>query len=227
MGKATIIRDSAYEIRGVSSQTLQMARLNGVMANVTDIDLSNPESSLNRPRVVTEETFGVPAELSVGILESFCSGTNKSILLITGTTKTDRTMLWASVASIGDGGNVVRGRWTSLSVNNDTFTGATGESAGTSGLVPAPGIGDEESVLMGNGTWKKPDPPEPVVDKYTVSIATDGGSIVLTYNTGETETLTRLSDTQYTVEEKDADSNVTRTYNTTLDADNNISVVIS
>ncbi|MCM1220240.1 MAG: hypothetical protein NC548_37700 [Lachnospiraceae bacterium] len=227
MGKATIIRDSAYEIRGVSSQTLQMARQNGVMANVTDIDLSNPESALNRPHVVTDKTFGVPADLSVGVLESFCSGTNKSILVITGLTKSDTTMIWASVASIGAGGNVVNGAWKSLTVQNDAFTGATATAAGLAGLVPAPGVGDEESVLLGNGTWKKPDPPEPVIDKYTVNIATDGGSIVLTYNTGETETLTKLSDTQYTVVEKDADGNTTRTYKTTLDAKNNISVVVS
>lgn len=225
MGKATIIRDNAKEIRDVSSQTLQMAMQNGVMANVTDIDLSNPESPLNRPHIVTNETFGVPAGLSVGVLESFYSGTNKSILLITGVTQTDTTMIWASIATVGSGNNVVHGDWKSLTVNNEVFGAPTATAAGTPGLVPAPGIGDEKSVLMGDGTWKKPDPP--AQEEYATSVATVGGSVVLTYNTGRTETLTKLSDTQYTVVEKDAEGNTTRTFSTTLDADNNISVVVS
>jgi len=34
------------------------------------------------------------------------------------------------------------------------FTGATYNSAGTEGLVPAPSAGDEDSFLMGDGTWR-------------------------------------------------------------------------
>lgn len=33
------------------------------------------------------------------------------------------------------------------------FAGATASVAGTSGLVPAPSAGDQDKVLMGNGTW--------------------------------------------------------------------------
>ena len=33
------------------------------------------------------------------------------------------------------------------------FVGATASVAGTSGLVPAPSAGDQDKVLMGNGTW--------------------------------------------------------------------------
>lgn len=226
MGKATIIRDSINEINGVSSQTLQMARQNGVMANVTDIDLSNSESALNRPHVATNETFGVPAELSSGILEVFHSGENKAILLITGETKSGNTMIWASVATIGSDGNVKNAEWMALTATNEVFSGASASTAGTTGLVPAPRVEDKDSVLMGDGTWQKPKAPE-LVDKYTVGIRTEGGAIIHTYNTGETETLTKLSDTQYTVVERDADGNITRTYTTTVDAENNISVVVS
>lgn len=35
----------------------------------------------------------------------------------------------------------------------DIMKGATGSNAGTMGLVPAPGKGDENKVLLGNGTW--------------------------------------------------------------------------
>lgn len=226
MGRATIIRDSMTEISGISSQTLQMARQNGVMANVTDVDLSDPESVLNRPHVVTNETFGVPTDLSTGILECFSLGTNKAILLITGVTQSNSAMLRASVATINAGSNVTNGDWVDLSASTDVFTGATTTAAGNEGLVPAPTITDKDSFLKGDGTWGTPEVPEPV-DKYTVSIQTVGGAIVHTYNTGETETLTKISDTQYTVVEKDASGNTTRTFTTTLDADNNISVVVS
>jgi hypothetical protein len=35
----------------------------------------------------------------------------------------------------------------------DVMTGATASTAGTAGLVPAPGIGDQDKVLKGDGTW--------------------------------------------------------------------------
>ena len=35
----------------------------------------------------------------------------------------------------------------------NAFAGATASVAGTSGLVPAPSAGDQDKVLMGNGTW--------------------------------------------------------------------------
>ena len=35
----------------------------------------------------------------------------------------------------------------------DDMTGATADQNGTHGLVPAPQIGDEKKVLLGNGTW--------------------------------------------------------------------------
>lgn len=36
------------------------------------------------------------------------------------------------------------------------MTGATAEAAGSGGLVPAPGAGDEGKFLGGDGTWKTP-----------------------------------------------------------------------
>lgn len=38
-------------------------------------------------------------------------------------------------------------------VGAEDFTGATSESAGTHGLVPAPQIGDQDKYLKGDGTW--------------------------------------------------------------------------
>lgn len=40
---------------------------------------------------------------------------------------------------------------------NAAMTGATASAAGAGGLVPAPGAGEEDNVLHGDGTWKKLD----------------------------------------------------------------------
>ena len=39
------------------------------------------------------------------------------------------------------------------SADVDIMTGATAETAGTAGMVPAPAAGDNEKVLFGDGTW--------------------------------------------------------------------------
>lgn len=44
------------------------------------------------------------------------------------------------------------------------FTGATTETAGQQGFVPAPSVGDQGKVLKGDGTWGEPD-----VDKETAA----------------------------------------------------------
>lgn len=46
-----------------------------------------------------------------------------------------------------------------VSTRYAAFTGATSEAAGSSGLVPAPAIGDDGKFLKGDGTWNTvPDP---------------------------------------------------------------------
>lgn len=47
-------------------------------------------------------------------------------------------------------GNVISATDTTYSA----FTGATSSAAGTSGLVPAPAVGDDTKYLSGDGTWK-------------------------------------------------------------------------
>lgn len=219
MGRATIIWDNMREVQNVESQTLQMAKQNGVIANITDIDLTNPENPINRPHLVTSETSGAPNDLSVGVLEFFYSNADKAILLITGLSKTNNAMIWVSVATISDSNETLIGTWNHVIA--DVFKGASATSAGNAGMVPAPSIGDESSILMGDGSWKKP------IDKYATGVASVGESVVLTYNTGETETLTQNANGTYTVIGKNADGDVVRTYVTSVDENGDITVTAS
>ena len=46
--------------------------------------------------------------------------------------------------------------WTDTNTTYSTFSGATANAAGTSGLVPAPAAGKHTSFLKGDGTWGSP-----------------------------------------------------------------------
>ena len=50
---------------------------------------------------------------------------------------------WTRVTAIGE-------------MPTDTFTGATSQTAGSKGLVPAPSAGDQNKYLKANGTWDTP-----------------------------------------------------------------------
>ena len=58
--------------------------------------------------------------------------------------------------------NMSLGKWENVNLANqlgnliNVFTGATETEAGTSGLVPSPGIGDHLNYLRGDGTWANP-----------------------------------------------------------------------
>ena len=47
------------------------------------------------------------------------------------------------------------------------FTGATGSKEGTEGFVPAPGVGEGDRFLKGDGTWAEIDIPEQVQSDWT------------------------------------------------------------
>ena len=47
------------------------------------------------------------------------------------------------------------------------FTGATGSKKGTEGFVPAPGVGEGDRFLKGDGTWAEIDIPEQVQSDWT------------------------------------------------------------
>ena len=45
------------------------------------------------------------------------------------------------------------GEWTMIAGEPGAFVGATSSAAGEMGLVPTPGMGDQDKVLKGNGSW--------------------------------------------------------------------------
>ena len=59
------------------------------------------------------------------------------------------TLIAGTNISIASDGKTISATDTTYSA----FAGATASVAGTSGLVPAPSAGDQDKVLMGNGTW--------------------------------------------------------------------------
>ena len=81
---------------------------------------------------------------------------------------------------------------TTISATDTTysaFTGATSLDAGTSGLVPAPAVGDEVKYLAGDGTWK------------TISTS----SVTTFYNNFDSLTATMYSDSAMTTAVKGED----------------------
>lgn len=58
--------------------------------------------------------------------------------------------------------NMTIGKWENVSLAEtigdliSVFTGATEDTAGASGLVPAPSVGDQNNYLKGDGTWANP-----------------------------------------------------------------------
>lgn len=57
---------------------------------------------------------------------------------------------------IADGTSYSASDWSVVQNNVDTMEGATANTSGTRGLVPAPSTGDQEKFLCGNGTWASP-----------------------------------------------------------------------
>ena len=55
------------------------------------------------------------------------------------------------------------------------FTGATENTAGSRGLVPAPAAGDQDKVLKGNGTWSN-------VEALPSVTSSDNGKILRVVN---------------------------------------------
>lgn len=66
------------------------------------------------------------------------------------------TLLAGKQGTLTAGTNITIAADNTISATDTTysaFAGATASVAGTSGLVPAPSAGDQDKVLMGNGTW--------------------------------------------------------------------------
>lgn len=66
------------------------------------------------------------------------------------------TLLAGKQGTLTAGTNITIAADNTISATDTTynaFAGATASVAGTSGLVPAPSAGDQNKVLMGNGTW--------------------------------------------------------------------------
>ena len=60
------------------------------------------------------------------------------------------------------------------------FQGATASTPGTHGLVPAPGAGDQDKVLKGNGTWG--DAAAALVDLTDVNLTDPADGDVVVYD---------------------------------------------
>lgn len=74
----------------------------------------------------------------------------------------DRGILYLGDKIIGDG----------VGSNVDVMTGATSETDGAAGLVPAPEAGEQELFLSGSGKWL--DPTEPIKDFFNFEELPDG-----------------------------------------------------
>ena len=70
------------------------------------------------------------------------------------------------------------------------MTGATAETNGTSGTVPAPSAGQEELFLRGDGTWAKPTGGLTIAPKATVDPAISSGNAKCTITWGDPEDVT-------------------------------------
>lgn len=117
---------------------------------------------------------GIPTVIDSNVPQSVLDAiqdleTNKQDKLTAGTniTITDNVISAAGTAytageNITISGNVISATDTTYSV----MTGATGGTAGTSGLVPAPIAGDDTKFLAGDGLWK-------TVSVYSLPIASE------------------------------------------------------
>lgn len=70
------------------------------------------------------------------------------------------------------------GKWTNKTIVDllPTLSGATADTAGEAGLVPAPQAGDQDKFLKGDGTWatiEVPDVAESQIFEVTLNVTTD------------------------------------------------------
>ena len=74
-------------------------------------------------------------------------------IYVTGTVISADTDVLQTKLTAGNNITISSGTISATDTTYSNFTGATSSTAGTSGLVPAPAIGDQGKVLMGDGTW--------------------------------------------------------------------------
>lgn len=100
------------------------------------------------------------------------------------------------------GYNTETGKWepkTQTEVTVEDMVGATSETAGSAGLVPAPAAGDEKKVLTGDGNWTElniPDTSE-LEAKMTTLIGADNDKSVRTIATEEVTKIVTGADESY------------------------------
>ena len=100
------------------------------------------------------------------------------------------------------GYNIETGKWepkTQTEVTVEPMVGATSETAGSAGLVPAPAAGDEKKVLTGDGNWTELNIPntDELENKVTVLIGTDDNKSVRTIATEEVAKIVAGADQSY------------------------------
>lgn len=143
-----------------------MARTKGMLNLSGNLEV-NAQAPLDARTVVpTEADLTVASNFPypyVG-LEVYVTGTGKKFRLVN--LDTTQSSSWHEVGEGGGGSGLPSGGtqgqylvkqsltegdadWQTLSA----FSGATSQSAGSAGLVPAPSAGDEGKVLFGNGAW--------------------------------------------------------------------------
>ena len=93
------------------------------------------------------------------------------------------------------------------------FTGATGETGGSSGLVPAPAAGDNERTLLGDGTWG-----------HDSTKADKSAAISSITRNGTTFTATRADGTTFTFDQQDNNTTYSAGTGLSLNSSNQFSL---
>ena len=100
------------------------------------------------------------------------------------------------------GYNTETGKWepkTQTEVIVEDMVGATSETAGSAGLVPAPAAGDEKKVLTGDGNWTELNIPDTtdLENKVNVLIEADNNKSVRTIAAEEVAKIVTGADESY------------------------------
>ena len=100
------------------------------------------------------------------------------------------------------GYNIETGKWepkTQTEVTVEPMVGATSETAGSAGLVPAPAAGDENKVLTGDGNWTELNIPDTsaLETKVSTLIGTDTNKSVRGIAAEEVATIVAGADQSY------------------------------
>lgn len=148
------IRDTSQKM----SLGIYTARGNGPWEYESEAVLINLGGAENHvpllvPFLSTNESFLIDADFKLGVkIEAKWQGPLKTgdYLVVKGTYRQTINFLKKNGSDLDEISNRVKALESLLSV----FGGASASQAGTNGLVPAPGVGQQASLLRGDRTWQ-------------------------------------------------------------------------